>query len=184
MEVKDNKKAILWALLLVALIAGAVLLYGWMSKHYDGDTIAENEAGDTQLAPDFTVYDGEGNPVKLSDYRGKPVVINFWATWCYYCKEEMPDFDEAAKAYPDVQFLMVNATDGVRETVEKAKDYVAEEGFTFPVVYDTDRDAVSSYYVTGFPTTYFIGADGTVVTGAGGMIDRATLEQGIGMIVE
>ena len=79
---------------------------------------------------------------------------------------------------------MVNATDGIRETVGKAKAYVAEEGFTFPVVYDTDRDAVSSYYVTGFPTTYFIGADGTVVTGAGGMIDRATLEQGIGMILE
>ena len=61
------------------------------------------------------------------------MVLNFWATWCYYCKEEMPDFDEASKLYPDVQFLMVNATDGVRETVDAAKKYVEENGFDFEV---------------------------------------------------
>ncbi|MBR5867854.1 MAG: TlpA family protein disulfide reductase [Clostridia bacterium] len=181
---RDNKKAVLWALLLVILLVGAILLYGWMGKNYNGDTMVESETEQSQLAPDFTVYDGNGNPVKLSDFRGKPVVINFWASWCYYCKEEMPDFEDAAKTYPQVQFLMVNATDGIRETKKRAKAYVAEEGFTFPVVYDTKRDAVKSYRVTSFPTTYFIGADGTVVTGAGGMLDRATLEIGIGMILE
>ena len=176
---KDNKKAMLWALLLVALIVWAILLYGGMSKRYDGDTLAESEAGDTQLAPNFTVYDGEGNPVKLSDYRGKPVVINFWATWCYYCKEEMPDFDEAAKAYPDVQFLMVNATTTEGETKELAESYIKEKGYTFPVCYDLAGSAISAHKVTSYPTTLFIDANGALVQKKTGMLTAAALEEGI-----
>ncbi len=139
-------KSIKWIALvvvLVALLVGAYALYNKYSKEYEGEKLAQasQNSQTTQenneqaaLAPDFTVYDVNGNEVSLSDYKGKPVVLNFWATWCYYCKEEMPDFNKAYKEYPDVQFLMVNATDGVQETKEKAMQYVKDEGFDFPVV--------------------------------------------------
>ena len=133
-------------------------------------------------APDFTVLNQNGEEVKLSDYFGKPIVLNFWATWCYYCKLEMPDFNEAYKLYPDVQFLMVNATDGVEETLEGAKKYIATNGFEFDVFYDTKLDAVSTYYISSFPQTFFINANGELVARGAGMLDLETLEKGIGMI--
>ncbi len=133
-------------------------------------------------APDFTVTDIKGNKVRLSDFRGKPVVLNFWATWCRYCKKEMPDFDEAAKKYTDVQFLMVNATDGYQETLASAKAYIAEEGYTFDVFFDTEQEAVNAYHVSSLPVTYFIDKNGDLVTYRRGMLDRATLEKGIEMI--
>lgn len=147
---------------------------------------ADNSENNKQVnsAPDFTVLDYNGNEVKLSDYCGKPVVLNFWATWCYYCKEEMPDFNEAYKAYPNVQFLMVNATDGVSETTETAKKYIEENGFEFDVFFDTKLDAVNTYYVTGFPQTFFIDANGNLIARGNGMLDLETLKKGIGMITE
>ncbi|MDQ9824562.1 TlpA disulfide reductase family protein, partial [Acinetobacter sp. 163] len=78
-------------------------------------------------APDFTVYTVDGEAVKLSDYFGKPIVLNFWASWCGPCKMEMPEFNKMAETLDgEVQFLMVNMTDGSRETVETASQYVAK----------------------------------------------------------
>ena len=137
---------------------------------------------DTYAAPDFTVLNYEGEEVRLSDYRGKPVVLNFWATWCGYCKKEMPDFNTACEKYPDVQFLMVNVADGERETVATAKAYVEQEQYTFPVFFDTRLEAVNNYGVTGFPTTFFIDAAGNLVTYGSGMLDLETVEKGIALI--
>lgn len=135
-------------------------------------------------APDFVVMDADGKAVALSSFAGKPIVINFWATWCGYCKLEMPDFDRAYKEYPDVVFLMVNATDGVYETKEKADAYVAQEGFTFDIYYDAAGLAQSAYQISGYPTTVFINAQGDVVTKEVGAISYDTLVQGIGLISE
>ncbi len=141
------------------------------------------EETETVMAPDFTVYDDEGNSVKLSDYFGKPIVLNFWASWCGPCQSEMPDFNEAyLKLGEDVQFLMVNMTDGSRETVDAASEFVAGEGYSFPVFYDTDMDAAVTYSVYSLPSTYFIGADGSAVAKATGAIDAEILQSGIDMI--
>lgn len=189
-------KSIKWIALvvvLVALLVGAYALYNKYSKDYEGEKLAQTSQNSqtTQenneqatLAPDFTVFDENGNEVKLSDFRGRPVVLNFWATWCYYCKEEMPDFNKAYEAYPEVQFLMVNATDGVQETKEKAMQYVQDEGFRFPVVYDTEMNAVDAYYVSSFPSTFFIDSNGELITYANGMLDYDNLVKGIGYITE
>ena len=129
--------------------------------------------------------DVNGNKVKLSDMKGKPVVINFWATWCYYCKQEMPDFNQVYQEYgDDVVFMMVNMTDGYQETVDMAKAYIAEKGFVFPVYFDTDLEASIAYAVTGLPTTYFVDANGTLVTYASGAISAETLKKGISMITD
>lgn len=133
-------------------------------------------------APDFTAYDLNGNQARLSDYLGKPVVLNFWASWCGPCRSEMPDFNEAyGELGEDVQFLMVNMTGG-RETMESASAFIQEQGFTFPVLYDTDGDAAETYGVYSLPTTIFIDAEGCAVAQATGAIDRDTLQKGISMI--
>ena len=171
------------AVLLVAVLVAAAVLYQKFSAEYAGENLGSTE--EAQLAaPDFTVLDSEGNEVQLSDYVGKPIVLNFWATWCYYCKEEMPDFDRAYEKYPDVQFLMVNATDGIQETMASAKEYVEQEDFQFDVFFDTNFDAVNAYQVSGFPATFFIDENGNLVTYGRGMLDFETLEKGIQMITE
>ena len=184
---KNIIKWLVLALLLVLIIGGATLLYNNLSREYGGENISENEyneeaQNDVMAAPDFTVLDYDLNEVNLSDYMGKPIVLNFWATWCYYCKVEMPDFDKARENYPDVQFLMVNATDGTQETVESAKAYIEKEGYGFDVFFDTKLEAVEAYYVTGFPSTFFIDAEGNLIARGNGMLDYESLEKGIGMI--
>ncbi|MBQ8174526.1 MAG: TlpA family protein disulfide reductase [Clostridia bacterium] len=146
------------------------------------DEPIEDEPVLTFTAPDFTVLDENGSSIKLSDFVGKPIVVNFWATWCYYCKEEMPDFERAYQAYPDVQFVMVNATDNVGETVTVAKEYIANNGYTFDVFFDTKGEALDTYGVTGFPMTFFISASGDPIAYATGMLDYETLIRGIEMI--
>jgi thiol-disulfide isomerase/thioredoxin len=144
---------------------------------------AENEDPSANAVPDFTILDMDGNEVKLSDFFGKPIVLNFWASWCPPCKAELPDFEEACKRYEGkVTFLMVNLTDGKRETVEVAKEYVASQGYTFPVYFDTKYEAAYVYGVSSIPQTYFINADGSLEARATGMISAARLEEGIGMI--
>ena len=134
-------------------------------------------------APDFTIQDWEGNMVKLSDFFGKPIVLNFWASWCPPCKAELPDFDDACKKYEgEVVFLMVNMTDNQMETVEVAKDFIKTYGYDFPVYFDVSYEAAMVYGVRSIPQTYFINAEGEAVATATGMISAAQLEQGIGMI--
>lgn len=136
------------------------------------------------LAPDFTVYDAEGNEVHLSDFIGKPVVLNFWATWCGPCKSELPDFNEKYLEHGEnVQFLMVDLTDGRQETVEGASAFVAQQGYTFPVFFDTESEAVMAYGINAIPTTFFINAEGYAVGQVVGMIDAQTLQEGIDMIL-
>lgn len=148
-------------------------------------TEAEETEAARSYAPDFTMVDGEGNEVKLSDFLGKPVVLNFWASWCGPCKSEMPDFEDAFQEYGDeINFVMVNLTDGTGETLETAKAFLEEAGYSFPVYFDTQSLGAAAYGVSSIPRTYFIDADGVAVAYAAQMIDAETLAQGISMILE
>ena len=205
-----EKKRILFvlALVFVLVLGGAYTLYGRLSQGLEhnqltvespqsqaaGSSSQGAESGQTAdsaqaaepekvLAPDFTVYDAEGNPVQLYDYIGKPLVVNFWASWCGPCQMEMPHFEDKYQELGDeVQFLMINMTDGGRETVDSASAFIAEKGYTFPVLYDTDSDAALTYGAYSLPTTYFIDADGYAVARATGAIDADTLQKGIDLI--
>lgn len=127
-------------------------------------------------APDFAVLDENGNTVRLSDKFGKPVVINFWATWCPPCKQELPDFDKLCKEYGDrVVFMMVNLTDGYRDTVDGTKRFVSGKDYTFPVYFDTKDNAASAYNVSSIPQTTFIDANGNIYTTRIGAMNEATL---------
>lgn len=132
---------------------------------------------------DFTVVDGNGKSVKLSDYVGKPIVLNFWASWCGPCKSEMPEFQQVfAEMGEQVQFLMVNAT--VSDTMADAKSFINQYGYTFPVVFDTRGEALYTYGVDAFPTTFFLDKTGTVAGYVVGAISKDTLLKGIGMITK
>ena len=153
----------------------------------DGQDSGQSGDGDDDrvVAPDFTVQDADGNEVMLSDLRGKPVVLNFWASWCPPCKEEMPYFNNVFEDLGDeVNFMMVCLTDGARETTKTGAAYVEEHGYTFPVYFDVSGEAGMTYGVQSIPATYFIDAEGYLVTRAEGGIPERTLRLGISYIME
>ena len=138
------------------------------------------EDEDRMKAPDFYVYNDKGEKVDFSDFIGKPVIINFWTTWCPYCVDEMADFNEAYMKYKDdVHFLMVNQTDGVRETKKAAEDFVEKEGFKFPIYFDLDFSASYVYGIQYLPTTVFVDSEGFFHSGYAGPINKSTLEKHI-----
>ena len=179
-------------LALILLLSGASILYNRMSEAnlpVENTKPAETQASqedetEPMMAPDFIVLDREGAEVSLSDFIGKPVILNFWASWCGPCKSEMPEFEAAYQKYrEEIQFMMVNLTDGSRETVETAAEYIAGEGYTCPVFFDTESDAAISYGATSIPVTYFVDAEGHLVAYGSGALSGEILQSGMEMIL-
>ena len=192
----EQKKFIILALALVVVLVLAGAGYKLLAPQAAlsgtlGGTQSTSGSGASstasQPAPDFTVYDANGGKVTLAGLMeaGKPAVLYFWASTCPPCRSDMPDFEAAFQKYGgEVQFIMVDAVGSMNgETRQAGSDYVAEQGFTFPVYFDDEQSAVMAFGLRAFPTTFFLHADGTIAAYGEGMLDTETLEKGIGMIL-
>ena len=144
----------------------------------------ETTAPAPQVVPNFIVTDQQGNQAELYDFLGKPIILNFWASWCGPCRSEMPDIDAAYQTYgQDIHFLIVNLTDGSRETMGSAADYIAQAGYAFPIYFDTTLSAASAYGAYSIPVTYFISANGQPVAYFPGAMTADILQQGIDLLL-
>lgn len=134
------------------------------------------------MAPDFTLVDQYGQEHTLSDYKGKVVFINFWATWCPPCKAELPDIEEIYREYgmnkEDVVILGMTFPNMDREkSKEEIIEFIEEEGYTFPTLFDESMELAYKYYISAFPTTFLINKDGTVEGYASGMLTKETMKE-------
>ncbi len=186
-----------WIIILAAFVLVMVLaavLYPKLAEDYaENDKNSPSaETGSVSPTPsggnetdDFTVYNTKMEAVKLSDFFGKPVVVNFWASWCGPCKSELPAFENMYKKYgDDVVFLMINLTDGQSDTPESIKKFISDNGYTFPVYYDMTFDASETYGVYSIPETLFINADGSLHDTRVGAMNGTVLENYIKTLIE
>lgn len=124
-------------------------------------------------APDWELPTLQGDTLRLSDLLGKPVVLNFWATWCFPCREEMPLLVQTAQAHPDA-FTLVALNVG--ESPEQIRAFFDELGLTPPLVALDRQSAIATQYqIRGFPTTFFLDAEGVIRSIALGGVDETTL---------
>ncbi|MBQ8356012.1 MAG: TlpA family protein disulfide reductase [Oscillospiraceae bacterium] len=173
-------KLIVTLLVLVIVIGGGMLLYNHLQDSVDLGEMVPTESISENLAPDFTVTDSDGNSVKLSDFRGKGVVLNFWASWCGPCKMEMPHFQAAYEQYgADVHFLMVNMSTAFGDSRSDAAAVLEEGGYTFHVYYDDLSECAYAYGINAIPVTAFIDADGNLVSMKTGAMNAADLDRRI-----
>lgn len=174
--VEKNKK-------LLTIIAGFLTLMvatGMFYQIYSKNTQTPQKNGQEETdALDFNVQNDDGTNTYLSDfYDGKPIIINFFASTCRPCQLEMPDFMELYEQYQnDVHFVMIDSIGALGETKEKARAFLTENNYTFPVYYDVNRNAVSTYGVHSFPTTYILNGEQQIVAGGTGMIEKETVQR-------
>lgn len=131
-------------------------------------------------APGFTLENLEGEQVSLSDYQGKIVFLNFWATWCGFCDEEMPYFQNMMDNNDDLVVLAVN----VQESKGVVESYIKEGGYSFPVLLDLEGKVGGEYLVGALPTTYLIDKEGNLLDRIAGMMTEDQMEEVLNIIRE
>lgn len=174
-----NKSLTITGILFVLVLGIALLLYPTLSeKAAEAETTTEQNVtlSDTvqyQKYKDIKIFDKDGNEIMLSDLSGKPIILNFWATWCGYCIQEMPDFEKAYKENKDeIQFLIINTDDGI----EKGEKFIKNNGYSFPTYYDLEYNAAITYGISGIPRTIAIDKDGNIRYNRSGMLTAEALE--------
>jgi len=171
-------------LMLVTLILGAVWIY---LSRVPADVASRDRLLQAPmtgfLAPDFTLAALEGGDVQLSGLRGKPVILNFWATWCSPCRAEMPELEALWQRYQDDGLLLIGVDQGENAaTVERFARGVV--GTTFPLLLDTNQAVGRAYGVRALPTTVFIDAEGRIQdVRIGGPMNRAMLMDSVTKIL-
>ncbi|MCL2138768.1 MAG: TlpA family protein disulfide reductase [Treponema sp.] len=149
------------------------------------NTQEQKDYSNGKKAADFSMTDINGNTVSLHDFiaLGKPIVLNFWASWCPPCRDEMPEFDTVYRELgSSVQFMMVDLTDNVSETLKTGLSFIKTNGFSFPVFFDVNQEGAYVYNIRSIPTTLFIDTRGYIINVRIGSINERTLRNEINKI--
>ncbi len=162
---KNKKQKIAMAsvlvLLVVSIVSGLVQPY---FQNKNAPTVGPGRLQQEELieVPDFRFTDEDGNTVNFYDFKGKPVVMNFWGTWCPYCVQEMPDFNKLAGEYSDdVTFLFLDVPNSADETPAKVKQFLADNGLdNITSYYDSFTEGCYMFGLSSFPTTVYVDEDG------------------------
>jgi peroxiredoxin len=172
-----KRKVIIFALMVI-IVAGLLVLGKFQGKFPAGRARTATAATKGHDAPDFVLTDLQGNSVKLSDLRGKAVVLNFWATWCPPCKEEIPWFVELQKRYGSegLQIVGVSMDDGDQKDVEK---FAAQNSINYPVLLGKEKVAEQYGGIDYLPTTFYIDRNGVVMDRVFGQPGRDEIEQNV-----
>ena len=171
-------------------VSGALSSTETQEEATEAESEEEEEAAEevkTIPAIDFTLKDQYGNTHTLSDYKGKTVFLNFWATWCSPCRAEMPDIQKLYEEFQqeDVVILGVAAPNLGREKSEEGiKGFLEENGYTYPVVMDTEAEVFQAYGINSFPTTFMIDKDGNVFGYISGQLSEETMRDIIRQTVD
>ncbi|MDV2683080.1 redoxin domain-containing protein [Alkalihalophilus lindianensis] len=147
---------------LVLFIVAGFLLWGIVDSVTSETSVTDeaNQLEQTDLAPNFTLDSLTGERMSLTDFKGTPVMINFWASWCPPCRAEMPDM-ESFYQEADVVILAVNQT-GSESSVQAVESFTEELGLTFPILLDEKGEAAALYNVQPLPTSVFVNREGEV----------------------
>ncbi len=190
-EQKRSKEGLAIGLtILVVVVVGAAIAYNALAgaegpgANLQGSQQSSAAQQANPLVPDFEVEAADGTLTQLSQLKGAPVVLNFWASTCGPCQSEMPGFQAAFEQYGDqLQFMMVDIPGFNGETVERAKRFLQDNSYTFPAYFDTQGRAAAAFGLSSLPRTYFIDAQGAVVASAAGALDEQVLQEGIDLLL-
>lgn len=150
----------------------------------DGQAVEAAGPVQKNMAPDFIVFDAAGETVRLSEKQGRPVVVNFFASWCGPCQREMPLFETVWQEYGDrIEFMVVDLCGVGFDDKEAAKALIEQAGYTFPVYFDDGSHAAASYVIRSIPTSVFVAADGELIGKWVGMIDEQSLRGYLDMLL-
>lgn len=179
----NNKvRLIIGVMVIIILLGAASIVYtkfkaqalAQQTKETTTQSDGANTKDEKQMVPDFKLKDLKGNDVKLSSYRGKIVILNFWAVWCKYCKQEMPDLNELNKTLVKDNKVVLLAVDS-EENTDTVNSYLKENKISMNILLDSDGSITRKYGITGFPTTFIINRDGSLYTYIPGATNKETL---------
>ncbi len=169
-----------WNILIaVILVAG----FAWTAASRVSSSAQATRDSGRRATPDFTLDTLDGGRFTLSAQAGKPVIVNFWATWCPPCRAELPAFEEVYRGYHDKGLIVVGVD--VAESPEVVAQYVQQVGLTFPIALDASGEVTELYHIQGMPTTLFVGRDGKIKDMViGGPLTRAAIESKISELMK
>ena len=143
----------IFVLLCAIVLFAGLLVYGCSSS-------TDEIINTADIAPDFQLTDLAGKQVKLSDFRGRPVILNFWATWCGPCRVEMPHFQQVYEEWSDRGLVVLAVNIGESPTL--VKEFALDYGLSFPVLLDIEAEVAQRYNIRPIPTTFFIDKSGAI----------------------
>lgn len=192
-----KKTLLIWGTALVLIVIAIIVTNGY-GKSGPNQTLPDNQSFSSRdqdqafdnsqenkpetEAIDFTLTDLDGNTVSLSDYKGKSVYLNFFATWCPPCRAEMPDIEKVYQKYKDKDFVVLAVDLG--EDKDTVKSFIEDNGYSFKVLLDSDQSVGQQYEISAIPVSVFIDKNGKIVNKRVGALSEDEMEEIIKSLVE